>query len=46
MTYNLTRDEKVKEIILKYEPDAKMAVPVQEGEKPNITQTVNDSPEE
>ena len=46
MTYNLTRDEKVKEIILKYEPDAKMAVPVQEDEKPNITQTVNDSPEE
>lgn len=47
MTYNLTRDEKVKEIILKYEPDAKMAVPAQEeGGKPNITQTVNDSPEE
>ena len=46
MTYNLTRDEKVKEVILKYEPDAKMAVPVQEDEKPNITQTVNNSPEE
>ena len=47
MTYNLTRDEKVKEVILKYEPDAKMAVPAQEdAEKPNITQTVNDSPEE
>ena len=46
MTYNLTRDEKVKEIILKYEPYAKLVVPGQEGEKPNITQTVNDSPEE
>lgn len=46
LTYNLTRDEKVKELILKYEPDAKMTVPVQEGEKPNITQTVNNSPEE
>ena len=46
MTYNLTRDEKVKEIILKYEPYAKLVVPGQEGEKPNITQSVNDSPEE
>lgn len=57
MTYNLTRDEKVKEIILKYEPEApQMAPPKQEqydfeGEapeegKPNITQTVNESPEE
>ncbi|WP_303787776.1 M48 family metallopeptidase [Ruminococcus flavefaciens] len=46
MTYNLTRDEKVKEIILKYEPDAKMEGTAQEGGKPDITQTVNDSPEE
>lgn len=47
--YNLTRDEKVKDIILKYDPKAKMVnsdgVQVEEG-KPNITQTVNDAPEE
>ncbi|WP_024860885.1 hypothetical protein [Ruminococcus flavefaciens] len=47
MTYGLTRDEKVKEIILKYEPDAKIGAPdKEEGGKPDITRTVNDSPEE
>lgn len=49
MTYNLTLDENIKKIILKYEPDAPQLVPKQEGgenEKPNITQTVNDNPEE
>ena len=46
MTYNLTRDEKVKELILKYDPNAERLVPnqtpVEEGGKPNITQTVNE----
>jgi tetratricopeptide (TPR) repeat protein len=48
LTYNLTRDEEIKKIILKYEPDAPMTRSVDEetGEKPNITQSVNDSPEE
>ncbi|MBO5104779.1 MAG: tetratricopeptide repeat protein, partial [Ruminococcus sp.] len=41
ITYNLTRDEKVKNIILKYEPESvKDFVPVNDG-KPNITKTVN-----
>lgn len=46
MTYNLTRDEKIKELILKYDPNAERLVPdqkpVEDGAKPNITQTVND----
>ena len=46
MTYNLTRDEKVKELILKYDPNAERLVPnqtpVEEDGKPNITQTVNE----
>ena len=46
MTYNLTRDEKIKEIILKYDPKAERLVPDQKpvGEegKPNITQTINE----
>ncbi len=50
MTYNLTRDEEIKKIILKYEPDAQQLVPnqepVAEEGKPNITQTVNEAPEE
>ena len=47
MTYGLTRDEKVKDIILKYEPDAKFGVSAQEmGGTPDITHTVNESPEE
>ena len=47
MTYNLTRDEKVKEIILKYEPDAKTMAEehAMSGEGPKITQTVNETPE-
>ena len=44
--YNLTLDEEVKKTILKFEPQARMVVPKNEEEKPNITQTVNDSPEE
>lgn len=42
LTYGLTRDEKLKEIILKYEPDSKIGG----KSKPDITQTVNDNPEE
>ena len=47
MTYNLTRDEKIKEIILKYDPDAERLVPDQkpvedDDSKPDITQTVNE----
>jgi preprotein translocase subunit Sec63 len=52
--YNLTRDEKIKEIILRYEPDATTVTQdgIQvapgkdaEGGKPNITRTVNENPE-
>ena len=47
MTYNLTRDEKIKEIILKYDPKAERLVPKQEklneDGKPNITQTINEN---
>lgn len=49
MTYNLTLDENIKNIILKYEPNAPKLVPkpeAGEGEKPNITQTVNNNIEE
>ncbi|WP_297960466.1 tetratricopeptide repeat protein [uncultured Ruminococcus sp.] len=50
MTYNLTRDEEIKKIILQYDPKAEQLVPKQEpvaGEgRPDITQTVNDKPEE
>lgn len=46
MTFNLTQDESVKKLILKYDPNAAMIKPAPEGEKPNITQTVNESPEE
>ncbi len=47
LTYNLTLDDKIKELILKYDPNAKMIVPApeQQGEAPDITQTVNESPE-
>lgn len=51
LTYNLTRDEKIKNIILKYDPTAARLVPNQESKpvdddfKPNITQTVNNNPE-
>ena len=47
MTYNLTRDEKIKDIILKYEPGAKTLAEEHEssGGETKITQTVNNSPE-
>ena len=45
MTYNLTRDEKIREIIMKYEPDAPMVAPRHYDDGPQITQTVNESPE-
>ena len=48
--YNLTFDEQIKDLILKLDPKSAMAVPKPEqendGEKPNITQTINDKPEE
>lgn len=50
LLYNITLDEKIKETILKYEPDARMAAPdgspYSENEKPNITRTVNENPEQ
>ncbi|MCR4796799.1 MULTISPECIES: hypothetical protein [Ruminococcus] len=48
LTYNLTRDEEIKKVILKYEPDARMTKTGEDeaDEKPDITQTVNNSPEE
>lgn len=49
LLYNLTRDEKIKGIILRYEPNAQEvtsnARQVSEG-RPNITRTVNENPEE
>lgn len=49
LLYNLTRDEKIKGIILRYEPNAQEvtsnARQVSEG-RPNITRTVNEKPEE
>lgn len=45
MTYNLTHDESIKKLILKYEPNAEMDAPAP-GEIPNITRTVNSDPEE
>lgn len=48
LLYNLTRDEKVKEMIVKFDPDAKqvdsLGNPIED--KPNITRTVNDKSEE
>ena len=44
ITYNLTLDENVKNLILKYDPKSAMLRPKQQ-DKPNITQTVNDNPE-
>ena len=46
--YNLTRDEQIKDIILKYEPSAELTRPdgtPLEKDKPNITRTVNNNPE-
>lgn len=46
LLYNLTRDEKVKELILRYDPNAQKinaeGRPVED--KPNITRTVNENP--
>ena len=48
LLYNLTRDEEIKNIILKYEPDAQQVkadgTPLEQ--KPGITRTVNENPEE
>ncbi|MCC8135132.1 MAG: tetratricopeptide repeat protein [Ruminococcus sp.] len=48
IVYNLTRDEEIKKIILKYEPDARQVMPdgTPVSGKPNITRTVNNNPEE
>ncbi len=49
VTYNLTRDENIRKLILQYEPDAPVVFPEKDANKegkPNITQTVNNSPEE
>lgn len=52
LLYNLTMDEEIKKIILKYEPDAQQVTkdgtpmkPAEEDAKPNITRTVNENPE-
>lgn len=51
LTYNLTRDEKIKEIILQYEPEAKRLVPNQkplddeEPDRSKIKQTINNNKE-
>ena len=45
ITYNLTLDDKVKELILKYDPKSAMLRPKPQ-EKPDIKQTVNNNPEE
>ena len=46
ITYNLTRDENIRKLILQYQPDAPIAFPGQAVNKPNIQQTVNNAPEE
>ncbi len=47
LLYNLTRDEKIRDMILKYEPNAPQFAPRTESkeDKPNITRTVNENPE-
>lgn len=48
LLYNLTNDQKVKDIILKYEPDAKEITRtenVQVDNRKGITRTVNENPE-
>lgn len=42
LTYSLTGDENIKKMILKYEP----IVNAKKSEKPNITRTVNENPEQ
>ncbi|MBQ8297930.1 MAG: tetratricopeptide repeat protein [Ruminococcus sp.] len=48
LLYNLTQDEKVKEMILRYDPKAQTSRPtaVKTEDRPNITRTVNENPEE
>ena len=51
LTYNLTLDERVKQLILKYDPKAQQLVPSPENDgsaetRMNITRTVNENPEE
>lgn len=46
ITYNMTRDEKIKNIILKYEPDAEKHPLRAEDDTPNITQTINNNPQQ
>ncbi|MDE6833415.1 MAG: tetratricopeptide repeat protein [Ruminococcus sp.] len=43
MTYNMTRDENIKNIILKYEPQAEKKPPVSEDGNPDIKITVNNN---
>jgi tetratricopeptide (TPR) repeat protein len=50
MTYNLTLDERVKDLIIKYDPNAIRYVPkgtkaAEEAERSGITRTVNEDPE-
>lgn len=44
ITYNMTKDENVKKIILKYEPDAEKSPLRADDEAPQIKQTVNNNP--
>lgn len=51
IAYNLTRDDNIKNIILKYQPDAPMVVPADrqsddDTDRSGITRTVNETPEE
>lgn len=51
ITYNLTLDEKIKDLIIKLDPKSQMLRPrpediPEEVKKPNITQTINEHPEE
>lgn len=43
ITYNMTRDENIKNIILKYEPDAEKHPLVDEDGRPDIKMTVNNN---
>lgn len=45
ITYNMTRDENIKNIILKYEPDAEKHPLRAEDEAPDIKMTVNNNPQ-
>lgn len=43
ITYNMTRDENVKKIILKYEPEIEKNSPRADDKAPDITQTINNN---